>query len=65
MSIRDYSRKLCIKGSAESTPSVVRCNEKLVTLTLPLYQVNLIDSIIECLENESGCEVWYAYMKDQ
>ena len=64
MSIADYNRKLCIKGSSESSPVIIKQTDKLVTIALPLWQLNLIDAIIEDLDNESGCQVWYGYMKD-
>ena len=64
MSIRDYNRKLCVKGQNEPNMTIIKENDKLVSITLPLWQVNLIDSLTDCLEDESGAEVWYSYMKD-
>lgn len=64
MSIKDYNKKLFIKGN--STPDVdkIKQNNIVVSCNIPLWQLNLLQLISDKLEDESGCQVWYGYMKD-
>ena len=65
VSVRSDEVKIVIKGDKESSPHVVDTScKKLVSVDLPIYVVQLLDTIEEYLGNEEGFCCWPSYMKD-